>query len=325
MRPLYKELAAAPRLESCPADANVGLWFDKFFDGWDAQWGLITATDVAPGGKVAFLKRLVSNFGTNRAIGNKALIEEVATRIASLTHSRKGALQRLNTASRLVAGMGNPHPLDNGLQWHRTLGVPYLPASSLKGIARSWARFQENGDSDNPRRIFGEPEAIGDVAFLDGLPCAPFALEVDVMTPHYYGGHEEPDNYAGDWHDPIPIVFAAIASGQQFQFATVPLLTTDIAVNDAKMALSWLIEALCELGAGAKTSVGYGRFASAVAVAMSAPINVPGAGHRYKPGDQVKLRRIEDAKGQGRFFAQADDGLNGSSPTILPQNRRKAP
>src|SRR5262245_56883348 len=44
----------------------------------------------------------------------------------------------VSTRSRLLIGVGNPSPLENGLTLHHTYGVPYLPATALKGVLNHW-------------------------------------------------------------------------------------------------------------------------------------------------------------------------------------------
>jgi len=43
---------------------------------------------------------------------------------------------KLKTQTRLVVGMGIPSFFENGISLHRTYGVPYIPASSVKGLLR---------------------------------------------------------------------------------------------------------------------------------------------------------------------------------------------
>ena len=37
----------------------------------------------------------------------------------------------------MAIGLGNSHPLENGLLWHPTLGVPYFQGSTVKGLAKA--------------------------------------------------------------------------------------------------------------------------------------------------------------------------------------------
>jgi CRISPR-associated protein Cmr6 len=80
-------------------------------------------------------------------------------------------------------------------------------------------------------------------------------LEADVMTPHY--SPWTADNPPGDWRSPTPIPFLTAAPGLEFQFAVFPRAKHD---SEPMVTVGhWLEEALTEMGAGAKTAVGYGR------------------------------------------------------------------
>jgi CRISPR-associated protein Cmr6 len=79
------------------------------------------------------------------------------------------------------------------------------------------------------------------------------------MTPHY-GPYYERSEVPGDWHSPMPIPFLTVSPGQSFVFALVPRTLSNADRTDCHTAVEWLENALLELGAGAKTAVGYGRF-----------------------------------------------------------------
>ena len=78
--------------------------------------------------------------------------------------------------------------------FHPVFGVPYIPASSLKGAARAWARTQ--GTSHQIQEILGMLDGstakAAKVEFLDAFPTKP-CLSVDVATPqwHWKGGNVE--------------------------------------------------------------------------------------------------------------------------------------
>ena len=46
---------------------------------------------------------------------------------------------------RLTLGLGLPSPLETGITLHHLYGIPYLPGSAIKGVARSW-RLQQIAD-----------------------------------------------------------------------------------------------------------------------------------------------------------------------------------
>lgn len=109
----------------------------------------------------------------------------------------------------------------------------------------------------------GEDESVaqsGRAVFFDAAPARLPKLELDIMNPHYpkyYQGKEPPT----DSQSPVPVYFLTVASGVEFRFAVGwrgPL--DDEARQLRSLAQGWLIKGLTELGAGAKTSAGYGYF-----------------------------------------------------------------
>lgn len=121
-------------------------------------------------------------------------------------------------------------------------------------------------------------ESSGAVIFHEAWPLMWPKLICDIVNNHhpkYYGAtqkelKEKPDEFAsGDWENPKPVYFLAVASGEEFDF---PLSLRPVAAlsnsrsafespdDVLKLACQWLLGALEHRGAGAKTSAGYGRF-----------------------------------------------------------------
>jgi CRISPR-associated protein Cmr6 len=167
-----------------------------------------------------------------------------------------GVTLEAETSGRFVSGLGGAHPFETGFVWHRVLGVPYLPGSGVKGAVRAWTEHWL-GERDAAGRLFGGPGGMGALVVLDALPTKPPALETDVMTPHYgaYYGEGEPP---GDYLSPIPVPFLAVAGGQGFRFSLLPTVKSD--EESLQRGVELLKEALETIGAGAKTSAGYGAF-----------------------------------------------------------------
>lgn len=279
-RPLYK---TPVQLSSCPPQANAGLWFDKFCHTWSgdrddpSSWSLKAGENGNP--KLDWIRTV-----THRPVGDAAALENHAIRLAGLVEALGGHVLVFQTTSRLAVGLGRQHPIENGFSWHPTLGTPYLPGSSVKGLVRAWVEAPFSGDSvESTRfeRIFGSgkrtgpssqpPRACGSVLFFDALPWKPVRLKPDVMTvhyaPYYQGLSRSPHGIVppADWLQPEPIPFLTVAPGALFLFALAPRTPSTEDRHDCQRAAAWLTAALQELGAGAKTAVGYGRFAQAQA------------------------------------------------------------
>ncbi|PSB39446.1 type III-B CRISPR module RAMP protein Cmr6 [Aphanothece minutissima] len=251
--PLYRPAADAK--PSRAADGNAGLWYDKFCDkwkvpGWTLQADRNDERDANP--KLDWIATL-----TSHTHGRAAQLEESTTRLIRLSLRQGGLSLVFRTESRFVTGLGRSHPVENGFAWHPTLGTPYLPGSSIKGMVRAWAKQHADPkpDQDTLDRLFGAPAQAGQVCFLDAVPIAPVRVEADVLTPHYAGW--SPADPPGDWKSPTPVPFLITAAGMRLLFTVVPCGA--LAEGDLENVETWLIESLTWAGAGAKTAVGYGR------------------------------------------------------------------
>jgi CRISPR-associated protein Cmr6 len=268
-RPLYQGAKRAKRATT----GNAGLWYDKFCDRWKPDW----TGFAGESGKRDWIGE-IARIGAEaeKIVGDGALIREAAKRLEALAAAQGGLSFQRRTAWRFVTGLGRGHPVENGFAWRHDLGTPFLPGSSLKGLARAYARDWEDVSEKEIARILGpKPEAglaIGSVAFLDAAPVAPVALEADVMTPHYAPWYQDGEA-PGDWQTPTPIPFLAVAPGQTFLFAVLPRdPSKQEDRDDCARAARLLQQALETRGAGAKTAVGYGQFV--------APQSAPGAEKR---------------------------------------------
>lgn len=160
---------------------------------------------------------------------------------------------------RVIVGLGTNAALQGGITLHRIYGLPFIPATALKGITRLYAEVVVEASEEDVVRLFGDADGEarrGDLLFLDGVPAAPPRIERDLMNPHYaayYGGQD--DVPPGDYLSPKPVFLLAVAKGSVYRFG-VGSLRGDR--GDAELAAGWLRSALSEVGVGAKTAAGYG-------------------------------------------------------------------
>ncbi len=266
--PLYRGWDEVPVNKS--EKAHAGLWFDRFFNRYTADWNL---EDTA---KTEWIK---SMSGT---VGQSGQLENFIKRQYSLVRQLKGSSQRYKTDWHFVTGMGNSHPVENGFSWHPTLGVPYIAGSAVKGLVRAWVELNEDklDDVDKRARLkswFGTEtkeevaEQTGDFIFFDAIPEQRPNLIADIMTPHmgdWYadGAKGNPNNakaVPADWYEPIPVAFLAVKQAQ-FIFSIAPRKAqTDESEKEQQdvqleAVFEVLKQALAWLGAGAKTGAGYG-------------------------------------------------------------------
>ncbi len=70
---------------------------------------------------------------------NQNVIDALNERHERLKQNCANAVTFSGTVAwRLAVGLGNEHPMENGLTLHRIYGIPYLPATTIKGVTRSW-------------------------------------------------------------------------------------------------------------------------------------------------------------------------------------------
>ncbi len=292
--PLYqeaREAAPAPALASDRMVGHAGLWWDKFCDVWNRDWSNPDTQVICeeksgqakserpdklqwilsllhPRGRDRRVDREVASEARLR-IGDPALLAEAHRRLGEMWRALNAHRRELELTAPFVTGTGLEHPTENGFVFHHTLGVPYLPASSLKGLLRAYAGQWAGAGQETIARIFG-PEAkgaalhVGSVIVFDALPVEPVKLAVEITTPHYqpwYQAERPSERPPADWHDPIPIPFLVLRPGARFVFAVAPRRPDrEQDREDAKNVAGWLSEALAWLGAGAKTALGFGRF-----------------------------------------------------------------
>jgi len=259
--PLYRRDNDEDTVPQFGDNSHAGLYWNKFFDQWGYDFKSIKENDGC--GKRAWIQKFEGARGHQTQLTNdhgrqKELVKKLAG------HCAPYILQ-----SSFVIGMGYEHPVENGMAWHPTLGVPYLPASSVKGLVRAWAQdwaqdWQSDPDQADITRIFGDSDrGAGSIIFFDALPIEPVQMMAEIMTPHDGGWRiKDDDTTPSDWVSPTPIPFLAVETGAKFCFAIAPRCKNDSkeGKSDIDLVKGWLTQALDWLGAGAKTSLGFGRF-----------------------------------------------------------------
>jgi CRISPR-associated protein Cmr6 len=256
--------------------ANTGLYFDRYTNIWSGPEGQPPWKPETPRGAPSERKKFLREI-CRQLRGNEQKLEGILAafhyRRHALVTSLGGRIIEVQTGWRFVSGLGMSHSLGNGFVWDRNLGIPYLPGSSVKGAVRAWA---EQWHRDNPeiwqaaRSLFGNEEDLGagKVIIFDAYPCHVPALEVDVMNVHYKAYYEKKVDSQkqpippADYLSPTPIFFLTVAPGARFNFALAPRVRESDSKDSLDRAEKLLREALTTLGAGAKTAVGYGHFAS---------------------------------------------------------------
>ncbi|TVR01576.1 MAG: type III-B CRISPR module RAMP protein Cmr6 [Desulfovibrionales bacterium] len=193
-------------------------------------------------------------------------------------------------ASSLVIGLGGEHPTEKGFKFDWNLGIPFIPASSLKGVVRLaflvnrlnelqglekakqfWQAVVGGLLPDTARNLFGcgvvgkEQEACrGNVIFMDAWPQTMPRLKAEIMNCHY---PEYLNSKAGrgptEDQQLNPQKFWAVDThddkGKPLLFVFRALLSPAAQEMEKEFEAA-LRSALNEHGLGAKTAIGHGRF-----------------------------------------------------------------
>lgn len=181
------------------------------------------------------------------------------------------------SVSPLLTGIGESTPTEVGMVFHRNMGIPYIPASSIKGAVRyaycvNYAQnhpervsegMLEESDVPGLKELFGSSDAKkafrGGFAFMDCCADQVPTLKMDIMNPHFGKYYQNiHDRGPEEIESPVPIKFLVVEKGPVYRFRGFFLNPEARKYeNDLIQAVK---AALTLLGIGAKTAVGYGRF-----------------------------------------------------------------
>lgn len=261
---------------------NFSLHFDKFSQ-WDIQPNMKARIEHHTGAAA----RIVSQAGS----ALQTLHMRQACFLKSV-HDTGGFCLEITArlATPYVSGLGGTHPTETGFILDRNTGLPYIPASGIKGVLRMAHSLNVaeahpellRQTPDGPelpdtepslRKYFGDTDTAsadavrGQLVFLDAFPASVPTMKKDIMNPHfgkYYDGTLAPV----ETENPIPVMFMSVQEGVDFKFRVVALpLAADpdspvmrkFDDSDRAAILAMFKRAGEQLGFGAKTAVGYGR------------------------------------------------------------------
>lgn len=163
---------------------------------------------------------------------------------------------------KLIMGMGGNSPYSNIqlFRMHFLYGIPYIPASGIKGALRSCWLLEEEPD-ESFYLLFGSEEEDtreskrGELVFFDTYPSE-FSLGLDVQVPHYF------NYYKGTGSPPLDnentqILYFTCLYDSSF---SISIACRDEALWDREKArIENVMEImLTQYGLGAKTALGYG-------------------------------------------------------------------
>lgn len=162
----------------------------------------------------------------------------------------------------LILGSGNAHELPSiegqailGFHFDYTSGLPIISGSSIKGILRSAFKYKEyiqelvKNETLNVKKLEDEIFENNDIFFDATIIKADSFRKVlgdDFLAPHSEDGLK----------NPIPLRFIKVLPNVSFRFDFE--LSNGILTKEEKSKL--FQDILSDLGLGAKTNVGYGKF-----------------------------------------------------------------
>ncbi|WP_130864412.1 type III-B CRISPR module RAMP protein Cmr6 [Bacilliculturomica massiliensis] len=163
---------------------------------------------------------------------------------------------------KLIIGTGSSTPYGNVqmLRLHSIYGVPYLPATAIKGSIRTcWILDEFEGDEKKAeknasfRSLFGSADdeeggERGALVFFDIFPST-FTIGLDVQTPHYSKGMT-------DDQSPTPIFFTCLVNAA-FKII-VACRDQEVWSENLKRLQEIMDFTFLQYGFGAKTALGYG-------------------------------------------------------------------
>ncbi len=112
---------------------NIGLLFERYTQ-FQQGWELKDIGKRKPSSKQYLLTQLA-----NTSVGDEER-EAFADRWQKMVSPAEA--WQMTPTWRFVTGMGNKTALEVGFTFHRVYGFPYIPSSSLKGLARSVALLE---------------------------------------------------------------------------------------------------------------------------------------------------------------------------------------
>ena len=124
--------------------SNLGLQFNRFMPLYDH-----TRTDSKNSVKNDFFDYLRGQTGDEKQI------RRFWKRQHKLISSQKGLWFTAKSDWHFVTGMGNAHRIENGFTFHHNLGLPYLPATSVKGMVRAFCELESKYEPEKMLRLFG--------------------------------------------------------------------------------------------------------------------------------------------------------------------------
>jgi CRISPR-associated protein Cmr6 len=262
--PITRDYAAAAG-DCCEKVENRSLLLDKF--ALPKNWGEAVKENAAASWS---LMRIASN---GAVLKLDTLRQKHTARFLELLRAaypeNRLAIVNARLEGRLAINLAEGVIQNAGISLDRVFGLPLIPGSAIKGVARhaAWLDAQAHPEKQCLlNRVFGADDSgkQGAVSFLQAAPTNTAQIVVDITnvhTPDYYHMGREADLAK---ETPKPNTFPAVERGAEFAFPII-LNGLDPAPALLEAARDWLLAALTQNGIGARTAAGYGWFSDITA------------------------------------------------------------
>ena len=236
-------------------------------------------------------------------LGQNLQFAQALSRFSGLKTVVYGELQ-----GRLIVNLSDSLIQNAGMCLDRNTGVPYIPGSAVKGVARhvalsrlrsgewtirefmcvfgsSEADFKENGElckfaGDIPEK---ERTLKGGVDFLSAQPITEPTIVVDISNVHYPKYYQTGN--VGDLleESPKPNTFPAVEKGSRYAFCVIANGMGGMDEELFAKTRDVLVEAITVSGIGAKTGAGYGWY-------KDVTVDVEAQAAREKEEEDARIR-----------------------------------
>lgn len=190
----------------------------------------------------------------NTELNNKKNMYDEITKFLP-NYKKISVMRRLLTP--MIIGLGDTDTKEVSIKLDHVTGIPYIPASTIKGAFRSFIESKYGKKNELIEILFGndfdsDESKKGNLIFMDAYPTeAGFVIESDIMTPHYYFQTDKPIDHGKT----NPIKFYVVKNAS-FDFRIYASLNY---LNKYNLNNLWL-EFISRESLGAKKAVGYGQF-----------------------------------------------------------------
>jgi CRISPR-associated protein Cmr6 len=242
----------AVKAGTLPPGAHAGLVFDRYLRIWPENRMLRVEGRIAAG-----FREFAREFNAD---AHQRIIADHLTEWHARMDGNDHVAREFRAVWRMATGIGAPHFSESGFTFDDVIGVPYLAAAAVKGLARRMARHLEDKGARLVVDLLGpdteaETKSAGDLVFFPAMPKQCPRLTPDIVNchhPEYYAGRSA---YPRETESPVPAYFLSAEGGTY----VVRIGSRSGSRENIERGFEWVRQGFEYLGVGAKTAAGYGE------------------------------------------------------------------